>query len=62
VGFLFFASFPPFGVAVAFGGGGGGVATATCGGSICWAGSTRINAFSAGGGGVGGSPATALLG
>ena len=60
VTFLFFASFPSFGVAVGFGGGLGDTA-ATFGTSICWAGSTRINAFSAGGGGVGASPATTAL-
>ena len=56
VAFLFLASFPPFGVGVAFAGGGAGVAIATFGASTCWAGSTRINAFSAGGGGVGRVP------
>src|SRR5450755_2764565 len=60
VSLLFFASFPPFGVAAGFGGGVGETA-ATFGASTCWAGSTRISAFSAGGGGVGASPATTEL-
>src|SRR3954465_15142143 len=38
-------------------GAGGGVTTATFGGSACVAGSTRINSFAAGGGGVGATPA-----
>ena len=40
------------------GGAGGGVTTATFGASIGAAGSTRINSFAAGGGGVGARPAT----
>ena len=59
VGFLFFASLPPFGVGVGFAG--GGVTTATFGGSTGAAGSTRINSFAAGGAGVGARPATEAL-
>src|SRR5438132_4321110 len=57
--FLFFASFPPFGVGPFSNG--AGDATATFGASICWAGSTRINAFSAGAAGVWASPATTVV-
>ena len=57
-GFLFFANFPPFGVAVGRGVGIGDAAAT----SICCAGSTRIKAFSAAGGGVGARPATTVVG
>ena len=43
------------------GGAGGGVTTATLGASNWAAGSTRINSFAAGGGGVGARPATGAV-
>ena len=58
LGFLFFASLPPFGVAV---GAGVGDAMAIFGVSSCSAGCTRIRAFSVGGGVAGASPATTEL-
>ena len=57
VAFWFFL-FPFVGLVGEGGGAGGGVTTATFGGSTWAAGSTRINSFVAGGGGVGAKPAT----
>jgi hypothetical protein len=58
VGVAFWFFLFPFVGFVGEGGAGGGVTTATFGGSTWAAGSTRINSFAAGGGGVGAMPAT----